>query len=310
MKDFEIDDEVVWHDDSGQRHRGRVCADGDELIVRPYDVLGRLQTDEQASVSPLRLKITSGIDQLAEVAPFIVHLSHAIECYGGGRGAPKATHCGDWQLDTDARPWKLHTPSPEVDQALVHQLALYSDKLWSKLISSTALALDFSDRSEPLDDRELSDEAYEQADELKLCRRCFRAAVMASTWPLEPGKLSEHELTEFVLGFIDGSVYSDRHIPSYEATVTADSEEEAQRAGERWGRDCSMVFMCLLLGSPPPPDYAKKVGCVWEWFKDAGPRSCNGMPGFFSHHFMHIDDWRRAAPAIDRELERRRNFSL
>ena len=65
-----------------------------------------------------------------------------------------------------------------------------------------------------------------------------------------------------------------------------------------------------MLSPPPPPDYAEKIAIVWEWFEKRGPRSINGMPGFFSHHFMHIDDWKRAAPAIERELKRRREFEI
>jgi len=309
MSELEIGTEVYWHDKNGVRQRGRVCADGASQVVRPYDAIGRLQLEKHVPVSPL-MKLASGVDQLAELAPIVMHLSHLIEQYEGGRGAPKSTYCGDWKIDISTRPWTLHSPKTTVDPVRVHQRGLCSDELWKNLIEDTALALDRSDRSEPLADRELPDEAYEKAAELKLCRRCFRAAVMERTWPLEPARLSEEALREFVLGFLDGSVYSDRHIPSWEMVARAESPEEIQRAQERWGRDTSMVFMCLMLGPPPPKDYAEKVAVVWEWFSKAGPRSINGMPGFFSHHFMHIDDWKRAAPAIDRELERRREFEI
>jgi len=310
MRELEVGDEVFWYDDKDERRRGRVCDSDGELVVRPYDVLGRLQLEEHVALSPTRMRLASGVDQLAELAPIVMHLSHLIECYEGGRGHPKATYCGDWKINTEHKPWSLHSPKAEVDPLRVHQRGFCSDDPWKKLIEDTALALDYSDRSEPLKDRELPDEAYESAAELKLCPRCFRAAVMERTWPLEPGRLSEEELKRFVLGFLDGSVYSDRHIPSWEAVAAAETEEEAQRAAERWGRDCSMVFMYLMLSPPPPKDYAEKIALVWEWFEKRGPRSINGMPGFFSHHFMHRDDWKRAAPAIERELKRRREFEI
>jgi hypothetical protein len=56
--------------------------------------------------------------------------------------------------------------------------------------------------------------------------------------------------------------------------------------------------------------YYENLGCIWESIDQAGPRTINGMPIFFSCHIMHAEDWKRAKVAISKEIERRKDFSL
>lgn len=101
-------------------------------------------------------------------------------------------------------------------------------------------------------------------------------------------RMTDEELKQFVLDACDGHIF----------TNTMCNRPE----------DVSIVFMTIAL-FPPGLFYTKEaiqqVGIVWERMSEAGPRAVNGMPMFMSHRLMHIDDWKRAAKAIDAELERR-----
>jgi len=52
------------------------------------------------------------------------------------------------------------------------------------------------------------------------------------------------------------------------------------------------------------------IGILYEYMSQAGPRSINGCPMFFSVRYMHREDWCRARGAIQREEERRQNITL
>jgi len=82
----------------------------------------------------------------------------------------------------------------------------------------------------------------------------------------------------------------------------------AHDAPER--EDPLMPFLPLRLGGLPSNIKAEEVGTIWEYMSQRGPRDANGMPTFFSAHIMHIDDWKRAVPAIEEEVERRKNIAL
>lgn len=51
-------------------------------------------------------------------------------------------------------------------------------------------------------------------------------------------------------------------------------------------------------------EHVEQIGIFWEYLDQAGPRSINGMPMFFSVRIMHKDDWQRAAAAYERERQR------
>lgn len=66
-----------------------------------------------------------------------------------------------------------------------------------------------------------------------------------------------------------------------------------------------LVFLPLALADRDALPDLSKLGLIWEHTSAAGPRSVNGMPIFFSCHFMHLDDWTELRPKIAEELERR-----
>jgi hypothetical protein len=109
-------------------------------------------------------------------------------------------------------------------------------------------------------------------------------------------RMSDAELREFVLGVCDDKVFTSAHLQ--------------QREG---GLDLlRMVFLPLALGAmkEAPEAHIKDVGLMWEWMREAGPRSINGYPMFFSVRFMHQLDWERALPAIKAELKRREELPI
>lgn len=74
----------------------------------------------------------------------------------------------------------------------------------------------------------------------------------------------------------------------------------------------SMVFLVVSLGgiSELSPEALQEVGTIYEHYEEAGPRSVNGYPVFFSLHIVHKDDWkivvdryRKARAAIDAVLK-------
>lgn len=103
--------------------------------------------------------------------------------------------------------------------------------------------------------------------------------------------MSDEELAQFVLGVCDDKIFTMHHIP----------------AGKRENM-AGMVFVPLILGAFQGWFEAEleKVGTVWEYMTEAGPRSVNGYPTFYSCRLMHTDDWVRACRAIDKELARRK----
>jgi hypothetical protein len=100
---------------------------------------------------------------------------------------------------------------------------------------------------------------------------------------------STEELKRFVLDYCDGKIYTLHDVPPV-------------------ARNCvNIIFLCLAL-SPPrtPAEGWESFGTLYEYWDQAGPRSINGQPIFWSHHYMHADDWKRVVPAIQRELKRRK----
>ena len=73
-----------------------------------------------------------------------------------------------------------------------------------------------------------------------------------------------------------------------------------------------MVFMVLAL---MPADDAKKwfeenePSMVYEYFDKAGPRSVNGMPGFFSMQFLNAADHEAWADILDRYVKLQEEFT-
>ncbi len=105
-------------------------------------------------------------------------------------------------------------------------------------------------------------------------------------------RLTDDQLREFVNGCCDGRIFTSAQI--------------------RNPNDIPLVFQILALGglSNFDEEEIKKIGVIWEWMSESGPRSINNMPMFLSMRIMHIDDWKRAAAAIDKELARRKSIEV
>ncbi len=56
--------------------------------------------------------------------------------------------------------------------------------------------------------------------------------------------------------------------------------------------------------------WGSNLGCIWEHYSQAGPRSINGCPIFLSMHVMHAEDMKRTSKAIQAEHERRQNITI
>ena len=143
----------------------------------------------------------------------------------------------------------------------------------------------------------------------------------------EPTRMTEEERKEFVLGVLQGRIFTSAHLHSHE--------------------DPGMVWFPIMFGAFAPPEvklpeipeeipedmtpddfeafpenrakikaglekamrerqdhYNKHIGGFWEWHSKALPRSINGLPCFMSVQVMHIEDWKLTGEVILREQER------
>ena len=107
-------------------------------------------------------------------------------------------------------------------------------------------------------------------------------------------RLSDQDLRKFVDDFVSNRIFTSAQLTEKNVNLLP------------------MIFMPLGLGSLSnlQPDSLKQIGCVWEYIDKAGPRSINGLPMFLSMNLLHIDDWERAVPAIDKEIQRRASIEL
>jgi hypothetical protein len=119
--------------------------------------------------------------------------------------------------------------------------------------------------------------------------------VMASKNPdSELHRMPTAALKQFVLDWTDNRIFSTHHM----------SEADSRNS-------LIMVFMPMMCGLEHLAPWAiNDINCIWEHMDKAGPRSINGMPGFFSMHLLHKKDADIVFPAIKRESERRDHIQL
>lgn len=106
-------------------------------------------------------------------------------------------------------------------------------------------------------------------------------------------RMSQDERRKFVIDWLAGRVFTSAHVRDH--------------------GDLRMIFMPLGLFpvfANWEEDDLKKIGVIWEYTKEAGPRSINGYPCFFSLRIMHREDWDRCAAAIDREQDRQQDIEV
>jgi hypothetical protein len=75
------------------------------------------------------------------------------------------------------------------------------------------------------------------------------------------GGMGEEELRKLAADYVDGHVFSNFHIREHDQDVVG------------------MIFMPLLLGGAA---FVKDAWMIYQYWSEAGPRSINGYPIFFS----------------------------
>lgn len=102
-------------------------------------------------------------------------------------------------------------------------------------------------------------------------------------------RMTTAELLQFVMNYCDGKIFTAEDVKSNGLV------------------SISSVFMLIGLGAFRDWDEKdiEKIGTVWEYLSEAGPRSFNGMPCFLSFRTLHKEDMMIASKAIDEELDRR-----
>ncbi len=114
---------------------------------------------------------------------------------------------------------------------------------------------------------------------------------MSADNPETPDEQSAR-LKRFVLDYCDGRIFT-----------SADLQDHG---------DARMVFMPLGLMDAEQLEALKEAdpGVIYEHMDQAGPRSINGMPCFFSFKTLTRDEWKRAVDAIVAEMERRKAVTV
>jgi len=103
------------------------------------------------------------------------------------------------------------------------------------------------------------------------------------------GPLPKEVLKEFVRGFCDGRIFTSEQVKSAD--------------------DLAIVFMPIVFGALQDVEL-ESVGVIYEDLSQAGPRSINGYPIFFSMRMMNTEDWQRCIKVIKKELDRREEVEV
>jgi hypothetical protein len=112
--------------------------------------------------------------------------------------------------------------------------------------------------------------------------------------PFTLPRLSDDELRQFVIDVLGDRIFTSNHVPTDDK------------------RALGMVFLPIAFGVFKDASRAdlEQIGGLWEYISEAGPKSFNGLPQFFSVRMMHVDDWNRAWDAIAKELERQKTLQV
>lgn len=83
---------------------------------------------------------------------------------------------------------------------------------------------------------------------------------------------TDEDLKQIAIDLFHGKIFTDRHL--------------------RRPEDIKMVFIVFAFMKKKDIDKLQKdpPGMIFEYLDKAGPRSCNGMPGFFSCQMLSRED--------------------
>jgi hypothetical protein len=100
------------------------------------------------------------------------------------------------------------------------------------------------------------------------------------------------QLKQIAVDLVDGKIFSDRHIK--ENSI-----------------DLRMVFMPIALGAFAnfEEEDFKNIGFIFEYLSEAGPRSVNGYPGFFSFQMLTRAETERMFEFYDEYKNVKENFT-
>lgn len=89
-------------------------------------------------------------------------------------------------------------------------------------------------------------------------------------------RLPDEDLAAFVEDLVGGRIFTSAHVSPPE--------------------HLHLVFLPVALGAFKDwtREEVDQIGVLYEHLDKAGPRSINGMPGFFSARLLHRDDWKIA----------------
>jgi hypothetical protein len=105
-------------------------------------------------------------------------------------------------------------------------------------------------------------------------------------------RMTDDEIRQFVLDYCNGQLFTSEDVKEPKMILS--------------------VFMPLALGgfAAYNPESLKQIGLFYEHMSKAGYWAINGCPTFGSVKILHKDDWTRAIPAINAELERRKTIPV
>ena len=86
---------------------------------------------------------------------------------------------------------------------------------------------------------------------------------------------TDDELKKIAIDIVDGKIFSDRNIEN--------------------PRDLAMTFMPIALGAfkDKTKEELEDIGLIFEYLDQAGPRSINGLPNFFSFQMLNKQEYDR-----------------
>lgn len=110
---------------------------------------------------------------------------------------------------------------------------------------------------------------------------------------VKPRAKTDEEIRQLVMDVAGGIVFCDWMIP----------DEQIQHM-------MSMVFMPIALMGKEDAEKLAEEECsmVYEYMEKAGPRSVNGLPGFFSFQFLNCADHDFFGEEMEKYLELQREF--
>ncbi len=111
--------------------------------------------------------------------------------------------------------------------------------------------------------------------------------------PFKVSRMSREEFVKFVDAYCSGTVFTSDQIPASQMKSLM-----------------GLVFMPLSLGllDKVSKEEIQNIRVVYEYLSEAGPRSINRMPIFFSCRFIHKDDTEKLNKAVAAEFERRKGI--